>query len=168
MQKLLDQLKEKLPDVSFVAGKTFHWSPADRAITYRHTAAPTVYDRWALIHEAGHAALGHTAYHSDLQLLLMEVAAWDKALELAKELNVSIDNDHVQDCLDTYRDWLHQRSTCPACSTTCLQIDSDRYRCHNCNTEWRVTTSRFCRAYRRRQLSSKQKRSHELPQATFM
>lgn len=168
MQRLLERLQAQLPDVTFVGGKTFHWSPLNKTITYRETDDPTEYDNWALIHESGHAFLGHTAYHSDLQLLLMEVAAWEEAKRVAGRLGLSIDNDHVQDCLDTYRDWLHQRSTCPACSTTSLQIESDRYRCHNCNAEWRVTTSRFCRAYRRRQLSGKQKRPQELSQATFM
>jgi hypothetical protein len=52
--------------------------------------------------------------------------------------------------LDTYRDWLYKRSICPTCTAKCLQQgDFVHYRCFNCHTTWRVTASRFCRAYRR-------------------
>jgi hypothetical protein len=169
MQALIEQFTTLLPDVKFEAGEAFCWSPESRLITYRQTKEPTQFDTWAFLHEAGHALLDHTTYTSDLQLLLLEVAAWEKASELAPKHGIVIDPDHIQDCLDTYRDWLHQRSSCPTCTTTCLQITPTTYRCHNCTTEWCVTTSRFCRAYRRRALSAKEKRLPEkTPQATFI
>lgn len=170
MQKLLDHLYAMLPDTSCVPGEAFRWSPLENTITYRDAAKPTSLDKWALLHEAGHALLGHASYSSDVELLLMEVAAWEKAEALARELHVAIDPDHIQDCLDTYRDWLHQRSTCPVCITTSLQINSTTYRCHNCTTEWHVTPSRFCRPYRRRALTAKEKKSPEpvSTQTTFM
>ena len=41
------------------------------------------------------------------------------------------------------------RSICPQCTTKALQqSDYAHYRCFNCHTRWRVTPSRFCRAYR--------------------
>jgi hypothetical protein len=121
--------------------------------------------RWALLHEAAHVLLGHTNYRLDVDLLLLEVAAWGKAKELAGELGVSIDENHIQDSLDTYRDWLHQRSACPRCSTVSLQVSSREYRCHNCLASWHVSTSRFCRPYR---LGTKpSKKSPEVSRATF-
>ena len=169
MAKLLDTLAKKLPGTSYVAGTAFRWSPKDNMIIYRDAREPTQADEWALLHETGHALLNHRNYSSDLELLLLEVAAWEKAEELAKELGVEIDPEHVQDCLDTYRDWLHQRSTCPVCITASLQINPTTYRCHNCLTEWQVSASRFCRAYRRRKLTDHEKKSpgpHR--QATFI
>lgn len=168
MPSLLKELGARFPDLTFTEGQNFHWSPKDKTITFRHGARNDQFDTWALLHEVGHAVLEHQTYNSDLELLLMEVAAWQKATELGTELGVTIDQDHVQDCLDTYRDWLHQRSTCPTCSISSLQVLSDQYRCHNCNTQWHVSASRFCRAYRRRKLTTKQKKSPEVSQTTFM
>jgi hypothetical protein len=79
----------------------------------------------------------------------MEVAAWEYAKELAKRYGVSIDEDHVQDCLDSYRDWLYKRSICPACGTKSIQQDQElQYQCFNCRSMWGVAASRFCRPYR--------------------
>lgn len=167
MKRLLKDLGLKLPEVTWAPGTAFCWSPQQQQITYRKTPSPTELDEWALLHEAGHALLNHKTYNSDLELLLLEVAAWEKAVETGIDLGIVIDPDHIQDCLDTYRDWLHQRSSCPVCLSTCLQISLTTYRCHNCTTEWRVSTSRFCRAYRRRALSAKEKRT-PAKQTTFI
>lgn len=168
MEKLINELSGLIPDITCIPGEAFCWSPRNQTITYRRTNHPTELDEWALLHEAGHAQLGHKTYNSDLELLLLEVAAWEKAVETASGLGVVIDAEHIQDCLDTYRDWLHQRSSCPVCLNTCLQVSSTTYRCHNCTTEWQVSTSRFCRAYRRRNNYSKTKRSSSKSQTTFI
>jgi hypothetical protein len=167
MEKLLKELTILLPEVTCVPGTAFCWSPQQQQITYRKALIPTELDEWALLHETGHALLSHKTYNSDLELLLLEVAAWEKAVEIGIDLGIVIDPDHIQDCLDTYRDWLHQRSNCPVCLNTCLQITVNTYRCHNCTTEWRVSTSRFCRAYRRRALSGAEKRP-AAKQTTFI
>jgi hypothetical protein len=101
------------------------------------------------LHETGHALLGHTSYQADFELVRLEAAAWERAKSLALSLDMTIDEGHIQNCLDTYRDWLHKRSLCPSCGTQSLQQgDFVHYRCHNCHTKWRVGTDRFCRAYR--------------------
>lgn len=148
MQKLLEELARLLPDITFQSGKTFHWSPQTTTITYEQAKSYKPKQKWALLHEAAHALLNHRTYKTDLELLLLETAAWHKAQEIAKQLGHEIDNDHIQDCLDTYRDWLHQRSTCPRCSTISLQTSPHQYRCHNCTASWYVSASRFCRPYR--------------------
>jgi len=164
MDKLLGQLTKRLPDVSFEAGDAFFWSPRISKITYKLDDSAA--SQWALLHEAAHAVLGHKSYKLDIDLLLLEVSAWQTAESLAQELSLSIDPDHIQDCLDTYRDWLHQRSSCPRCGTVSLQASPREYICYNCNAHWAVTASRFCRPYR---LSGNQTKSRlgAIPQATF-
>lgn len=147
-EALLSKLQNILPGVAFEPGDGFSWSPQHSIVTYRRSSSDDVPSMWALLHEAGHAALGHKTYYDDIDLLQKEVAAWDKAKELARELDQTVDEDHIQDALDTYRDWLHQRSTCPRCGTVSLQMSSNDYQCHNCYAVWRVSSSRHCRSYR--------------------
>jgi len=145
---LLETLRVDYPAISFVSGSRFAWHPNQREVVYvaRKMRAQ---DDWSLLHELGHALQEHRDFESDMQLLHMEVDAWQKATEIGKQYGVEIDQDHVQDCLDSYRDWLHARATCPTCLERCLQKDTRTYHCHNCQTEWQVTKSRLCRAYRR-------------------
>jgi hypothetical protein len=148
MQKLLNTLRTQYPELKFSAGKQFCWSPETSEIFYKKDLKD-VHAVWSLLHETGHALLGHANYYRDFELLKLEVAAWEQAEKLAMNLNISIDIDHIQDCLDTYRDWLYKRSICPICQTKCLQMDDhSKYHCFNCHTVWKVSSSRFCRAYR--------------------
>lgn len=149
---LIQQLQNKLPGVTFKAGSTFLWSPKQQSITYRDETGDSKHLIWALLHETAHALLNHQQYSYDIDLLLIEAEAWEEAKKLASELGVDIDEDHIQDCLDTYRDWLHQRATCPRCGTVSLQSEPRTYVCHNCSATWHVSASRFCRPYRRQSL----------------
>lgn len=145
---MLEQLQARFPDLQFVANGRFCWSPQTHEIGYDQDRHDQTAD-WSLLHETGHALLDHTQYLADFELLRLEMAAWAKARELAVDFGIHIDENHIQDCLDTYRDWLYKRSICPHCSTRALQEnDYAHYRCFNCHTVWRVTPSRFCRAYR--------------------
>ncbi len=149
MQPTLTKLQARYPKLRFTAGQEFCWSPETQEIFYK-TAARSRRAIWSLLHETGHALLAHTSYQADFELLRLEVAAWERARALSQELEITIDEEHIQDCLDTYRDWLHKRSICPRCSTKCFQQgDLVHYRCFNCHAIWRVSASRFCRAYRR-------------------
>jgi hypothetical protein len=152
MQKLLESIRLEFPDLKFRAGQAFYWAPETGEVFYKSAMAQDDSNdkyRWALLHEVSHALLHHKQYNTDLELLQLEVAAWARAEQLAKQYDLCIDANHIQDCLDTYRDWLHSRSICPSCTTRCLQQSDQRhYRCHNCHTTWRVSASRFCRPYR--------------------
>lgn len=157
MQALLTKLQAQFPGLRFVPGQQFAWSPETGEIIYK-TAASNQNADWSLLHETGHALLEHKNYQADFHLLRLEIEAWERARELANDLGLEIDEDHIQDCLDTYRDWLYKRSICPTCTTKCLQQDDlQSYRCFNCHTVWRVTASRFCRAYRYQKTSAKAK-----------
>lgn len=165
MDAAADQIRELLIDATIVAGDSLCWSPKSKTITYRQND-DSEDNLWGLLHEAGHAKLEHTSYKSDMELLQLEVAAWEVASELADRIGLLIDPEHVQDCLDTYRDWLHQRSTCPRCGIVSFQESINKYRCFNCHKTWMVSASRFCRPYR---LSSynKKNRSGTVSQAVF-
>lgn len=168
MDSLLRALKADYSRLKFAKGESFSWSPTTKTVTYKLSEDDRL-NTWSLLHELAHALLNHKTYHTDFELLLLEVAAWEKAKELAAEHDADIDEGHIQDCIDTYRDWLHQRSNCPTCGSTSLQQNSTTYKCFNCNGCWTVTASRFCRPYR---LSSKQQKTPpevlKEPQTTFL
>lgn len=152
MDSLLGRLRTDYPALRFIAGDSFSWSPVNGEITFRQTSperpeAPTALI--SLLHEAGHALLDHQRYAMDYELLQMEAEAWEHARCLATAYGVDLDDDHVQDCLDSYRDWLYRRSICPSCTAKALQLDGRKtYQCYNCRATWQVSDGRFCRPYR--------------------
>ncbi|HVX56873.1 MAG TPA: hypothetical protein VHA37_04015 [Candidatus Saccharimonadales bacterium] len=149
MDQLIAELQARFPALRFAPADYFSWSPETGEIFYE-AGRNDEQARWSLLHESGHALAGHRSYRADVELLRLEVDAWERARQLAVELGLAIDEEHIQECLDTYRDWLYKRSICPTCGTKSLQQgDFVHYRCFNCNAVWRVSASRFCRAYRR-------------------
>ena len=148
MEVLVNKLKVDFPGITFVAGEIAHWSASTRNITYESGDDTRLC--WSLLHELGHAIANHESYKTDVSLLQKETEAWTKASEIAPKYGIKIDDGHVQDCLDTYRDWLHKRSTCPECASHGLQQSKALYRCFNCQTTWKVSSARFCRPYRLR------------------
>lgn len=147
MEQLLGSLRRDFPQLNIKKGDTFCWSPADQTVYYATTSNRS--DTWTLLHEASHGILQHTTYRSDFELIRLELDAWEKAKQLASQYGVKISDDHIEDCLDTYRDWLHKRSLCPTCDMKSLQSDPNTYTCLNCDASWRVSTNRLCRPYRR-------------------
>lgn len=148
MEQLVRRLRLRFPDLVFRAGKTFSWSPSSSEISYKIDTQDKSCS-WSLLHETSHALLGHKSYSTDIELLRHEMYAWERARTLSQEMGIiCIPEDYIQDCLDTYRDWLYARSICPACTAKALQISTRLYRCLNCHCAWNVTQSRFCRSYR--------------------
>ncbi|MCA9323711.1 ImmA/IrrE family metallo-endopeptidase [Candidatus Saccharibacteria bacterium] len=148
LEDLAKNLRQTHTNIHLATADTFYWSPSDKTVYY-DSRDSTTEGLWALLHETGHALLGHTQYYSDIELVQMEVAAWEKAKELAKEADTVIDEDHAEDCIDSYRNWLHRRSLCPACHLSGVQIDNNHYTCIFCHKKWRITAERFCRPYRK-------------------
>ncbi len=148
LNKLTKYLQTNDYQVKFKAGHQFYWSPETKEIVYDQNYLNEKSD-WSLLHETGHALLNHNFYKNDFHLLSLEVTAWEKAKEIANDLKIIIDQNHIEDCLDTYRDWLDKRSTCPVCNVRSLQqTNFINYHCFNCHSVWKVTPSRFCRPYR--------------------
>lgn len=144
----INRLSLDYPQFIFKAGAREHWSPRAKTITYNPSQEGR-YLRYGLLHELAHALLGHNIYNSDFELLRMEGEAWSLASKIGKKYHVIMDQEHIQNCLDTYRDWLHRRSTCPACGTHAMQVDVASYHCFNCQTKWQVSSGRFVRPYRK-------------------
>lgn len=146
MDELINKLTKLYPGFTFVPSSKAYWSPAKKQVFYPDNSDETTF--WTVFHELGHALLGHDSYDSDIKLLHKEIEAWEKAKAIAKEYSVTIEDDYIQDCLDTYRDWLHKRSKCPSCQNLGLQASQSTYQCFNCQSSWKVTSNRFCRPYR--------------------
>lgn len=190
---LLAIVQSAHPTITFQPADTYYWSPENRTVNFKKNDKDE-HGVWSLLHECGHALLDHTKYYSDFELVRMEMEAWEKAKELAAELQeagrseekgvaaepqknkqklfnantghrgdkiatqllpppyplLPISEDHIQDCLDSYRDWLHKRSLCPDCRLSSIQTDAHTYTCVFCHKKWRVTAERFCRPYRRK------------------
>lgn len=137
---VVHSLEESHPQFTFTAGDAFAWNHAQRTITYVPTE-PAAY----LLHELAHAMLGHATYTRDIELLKMERDAWDYAQRhLAGGSSIDIDDTTVALSLDSYRDWLHARSTCPTCGATGVQSDASHYTCPACATKWHVNEARSC------------------------
>ena len=143
----VQQIIKDYPQFKFVPGPQEHWSPKTSTITFSESE-PFDELRYGLLHELAHALLGHNSYSSDFELLKLESEAWALAVKIAKKYKVKLDPDHIQDCLDTYRDWLHRRSKCPTCGMHVLQDSPSSYKCFNCGTRWTVSQRRFARPYR--------------------
>jgi hypothetical protein len=146
-ERLIKQLSSDYPSFKFKVGKQEHWSPMSQTITYNPNDSDEKFT-YGILHELAHALLGHSSYESDFELVRLESEAWALAVELAKNYSIEMDDDHIQNCLDTYRDWLHRRSTCPKCGLHVLQKSSSSYQCFNCKTDWSVSSGRFARPYR--------------------
>lgn len=138
---LLPKLEEDFSAFHFMPATEFRWSPDEMTIYYDERA----HDDPTLLHELAHAILDHKDYLKDIGLIELERDAWEYARStLAPSYGVAIEEDIVQDSLDTYRDWLHARSTCPQCGATGLQVRKSDYKCIACNTLWHVNDARFC------------------------
>lgn len=148
LKPLLNKLKKDYPQFEFKAGRQENWSPKFKTVTYKQNQHLKLV-KYGLLHELAHALLGHSNYQTDFELLKMEAEAWELAAKISQKYSVVIDVEHIQNCLDTYRDWLHKRSECPVCGTHTLQPNTKSYRCFNCGHSWQVSPQRFVRPYRR-------------------
>jgi hypothetical protein len=137
----LPKLEKDFPAFKFRSADEFRWSPEEMTIYYDEHSSDTA----TLLHELSHAVLAHTDYQKDIRLLELERDAWEYAHStLAPIYGIVIEEEVMQDSLDTYRDWLHARSTCPECGATGIQTKQSSYKCLACTTSWRVNDARFC------------------------
>ena len=139
IKALLSQLKADYPDITFVVGTDFKWSKDEHTLVIDpdHPHASTY-----ILHELGHALLGHEGFRFDIDLLRHEREAWERAIILAPAYNITVDEGLIEESLDTYREWLHSRSLCPSCNSTGLQTKTSTYICVNCRCSWRPNDAR--------------------------
>ncbi|MNH50479.1 hypothetical protein D3C73_20930 [compost metagenome] len=148
---LVSNLALDYPDYTFSPGDHFRWASDTLEITYDPADA---HAQEHILHELAHALLKHSNYDRDIQLITIERDAWHHAKEiLCPRYKVALADAVIQDALDTYRDWLHARSTCPNCHATGMQNKKHHYRCIACRHTWRVNEARVC-SLRRYSLSN--------------
>jgi hypothetical protein len=147
---LLKDLRIAYPNYSFEEGNDFYWDHNTRTVFY----SPSTSDlSWKahLLHELAHAELDHHSYTRDIELLAKERDAWSYASShLAPLYDLVIDSDIVKSAMDTYRDWMHARSTCPSCQAIGLEIRKNTYQCPACRDTWHVNEARICNLQRHR------------------
>ena len=150
MTRLIEQIITDYPHIDFKAGKRFAWSPANSVVWYEKKKLGDLQGLLALLHEVSHALLQHKEFENDMELMNYEVSAWKNARILADKYSIDVSDEYIDDCLESYRDWLYKRSTCVECGTNSLQDTSGAYVCHICGTKWKVPNSQLCRVQRRK------------------
>ena len=137
---LISQLKKDYPQFTFKKSSRFLWSPSEKTVYF----TGGIKENGFLLHELSHGLLDHSEYTRDIQLVAMERAAWDKAVEIGRGYDMIISDETVESTLDSYRDWLHARSKCPNCQANGLQVKQKAYNCLACGHSWRVNEARIC------------------------
>ena len=127
-EAFLGQIQEDFSEFRFVSGKKFAFRPPKTIVL----GPPEPFSELLTLHEVSHAILKHKAFRVDVERLKMENEAWSKARELAGRYGIEVNEDIIQDELDTYRDWLHTKSRCKKCGLTCYQTLDGTYHCPRC------------------------------------
>lgn len=140
---MIEQLKASYPNIKFISGDIHSWSSETRTITYTLSEDSQI-DNHSLLHEVAHSLLGHYRYKNDINLIKIEREAWALTKELLSKYAIEINNDHIEDCLDTYRDWIYKRAKCPKCSHVGYQSAKNAYACVFCTVSWKVPESLLC------------------------
>ena len=126
----LAKLKSDYPEIRFLERARFTFRPP-RTVVY--PAEDGEFDSLLILHEMGHALSRHRFFKTEIERLKMEVEAWEKARELCDIYEVQVDEDLIQGELDTYRDFLHQKSRCPECGLTRFQTPDGAFHCPRCD-----------------------------------
>lgn len=144
---LLRQVATDYPTINFQqTDHSAYWSPTTHTVFY---SPKEMHADWILLHELAHGILQHTTYKKDIELLAIERDAWQYAAEsLAPRYGIIIKKDFIEDQLDSYRDWLHAKSSCPACNLNGVEIKNRTYKCLACGQTWQVNEARTCRIRR--------------------
>ena len=138
---LVKLLIKDFPEFKFYNDDTFCWSPESKTIYYPVDST----DSASLLHELAHGVLGHDKYKKDIQLIEIERDAWEYASNvLSKKYGIIIKNSSINKSLDSYREWLNARSSCPICKATGFEYKKNNYKCIACNCKWRVNEARIC------------------------
>lgn len=149
ISSVFSQVTSDCSDLNFAPGDSFYWRPEDN--TVYHPEITNSSDLYLLLHEIGHARSAHTGYDSSIHLLDMEREAWDHTISvLVPTYGLSIDDakEISEDALDSYRDWIHKRSTCPTCNAIGIEVSKNRYKCLICDQQWQANEARNCQLRR--------------------
>ena len=144
ISSLVAKLRVDFPQFRYEKSSVCSWDPTNHTILYTENTDPS-----QVLHELGHALLGHESFTHDISLLSIERAAWVYAkTNLAASYSVSISNGLIEESLDSYRDWIHKRSLCPHCEVNGVQQTKTTYHCTVCDRTWKVNDARSCQLRR--------------------
>lgn len=129
----LDTIKTAYPEFTFRPGRKFLFRPK-KTICYLEADDNF---RLLLLHELAHALLGHFSYDKSLERLQIERDAWEKTRELCEKHSVPFDESIAETELDTYRDWVHQKTLCKTCGLTCLEVSPESLYCPFCQKTYK-------------------------------
>ncbi|HSX14446.1 MAG TPA: hypothetical protein VLE72_00860 [Candidatus Saccharimonadales bacterium] len=124
------------------------YSPKAQTITYDPKRLKRNDGKIGLLHEIGHAYLGHKYYTYDMQLLTMEMDAWDFVRRMAMTYSIKIDEAHINRCIASYDEWLSKRATCPSCDNFSLQSGRHSFSCFICGSRWTTNQNQLSRVKR--------------------
>ena len=127
-QAFLQRLKNDYPDLNFREGRKFAFRSPKTIVL----GPPEPFSELLALHEVSHALLKHKDFRTDVERLKMETEAWEQARKLAADYAIEVNEDLIQDELDTYRDWLYKKSRCHACGLTRFQTPDGKYHCPRC------------------------------------
>lgn len=127
-EMLIEQLESDFSEFRFIRGTKFAFRPPKTIVL----GPPEPFYELLVLHEVSHAILKHKTFKTDVERLRMENEAWEKARELAIKYDIEVNDDLIQDELDTYRDWLHNKSKCKKCGLTRYQTLDGVYHCPRC------------------------------------
>ena len=123
----LAKIRGDYPSLKIIPGARFAFRPP-RTVVYDKTSS----DSLLLLHEVGHALCGLYDFKTEVGRLKIEVMAWEKARKLGAFYGVSINEELIEAELDSYREWLHQKSRCPSCGLTRFQTPDGVFHCPRC------------------------------------
>ncbi len=146
----IQQIADDYPQFNFRSADIFYWSPKNGCVCYIEDQLFDLDGIFQLLHELGHALLGHRYFNSSIHLLKIEAEAWQKATIVAKNYDLVIPQNTIESSLDSYRDWLHRRSVCPECESISVESDTNHYHCFTCGQDWTVPDHQQTRCYRRK------------------
>ena len=124
----LKMIIEAYPNLTFKPGRKFLFRPP-KSIHYLETDENF---RFLLLHELAHALLGHYTFDRSLERLQIERDAWAKTRELCCLYSIPFDDNLAEAELNTYRDWVHQKTLCKHCGLSCLEVSSESLYCPSC------------------------------------
>lgn len=131
-EPFITQLASDYPNFRFRIGKKFAFCPPNTIFF----GPPQPNYALQTLHELAHGLCGHKDWSNSVSRIKIEREAWERARGLFKTYQKLSpdpwDEDFVENSLDTYRDWLHQKTLCKTCGLTRFQDDSGAFHCPHC------------------------------------
>lgn len=149
----IQALQQEFPQFTFKSAQRFSFHPPKTIKYHENEPVSPAYFALLTLHELGHALSKHKDYKTSVERIKIESEAWQRAktvllqhLENAPQNlseaqnwraiipDLTWDEDFAEAQLDTYRDWLHTKSTCPTCGLTRYEANG-KWHCPLCDAK---------------------------------